>query len=269
MCIFAGAVERVQNTRIAVFTNEEWCFTAYQMEVGLLSGGNAMILPVPNKHGVQLVDMSNAKTFFDDLNDLWPQPVTRGGFSKGYAVAGSFDHLEVHKVGDYEVSVASTIDDIKRVDPTVFTLSRETEAILRHNYKGTDFSFVVAKLTQGGEVQPLGYIYDRANTDEVFIPTKHAHGEVEGSMSVMQSLKHQPEWDHLVYVQGPEFFLDDPQNRTSRIGVANAGLADHERILNKLVAAVPELEGFVNPRRRVGRVAWHGRLKNIDVRMAA
>lgn len=265
MCIFAGPVQKVENTRIAVFINRHRCFTAYQMAVELAGQGNAMILPVPTGGTIQLVDMSRAPTFFDDLNNLWPVPQSRGMTRSLAAPAGRF--LDVHKVGSYEVSIAEDIDDIKYIDPSVFTLSKSTEATLWHSYKGGGYSFVVAKLSQGGEMHPLGYIYDRANTFETFIPTKHAHGDEKG-LSVMQAIQHEPDWDHTVYLQGPCSFVVDPKTTPQGLGATKvdmspAGARAHQVILDNLVAAVPELEGFLDTP-RMYRTRWVGRLRNID-----
>lgn len=269
MCIFAEPVRHVAKTRIAVLTDGEegnLRFTAYQMAVDLLGRGNAMILPVPCDKGIGLVDMSGCKDFFKILDRLWPEPVTRG-MTKGISNDGflGMRHLEVHKVGSYEVSVAGEVDDIRRVDPSVFNLSLDTEAILRANYP-QGFSFVVAKLTQGGEIHPLGYTYDAANPGEVFVPTRHGHGEELSAKSVFAGL---PEWDHTVYIQGADFVMPGSEPGHTHVEASRVPLNENQRVLGELTSKVPELEGFLSARRRVNRIKWHGRLQNLDVRMAA
>lgn len=257
MCIFAGPVKAVSNTRIAVFTKGKKCFTIYQMNVELLEGGNAMVLPVPvlAKKKVKLVDMSGAKGFFSDLDDLWPKPRFRG--INLDALLSSEGPLAVKRVGDYEVSIVRTIEDIKRIDTSVFTLSPETEGVLREQYTGENWAFVVAKLVAGGEVHPLGYIYRRANPAMVFIPTRHAHGHSEPDKGYTS------DWDHTVYVpagarfEGPLPGMVQPMEATAACYEATAGF---------LLAETSELKGFLDPSRKFGRVQWKGWLPNVDAR---
>ena len=197
MCIFAGPVENVSGTRIFVSRQGDKQFTAYQMEVSLAltpgSGqdkldpwsssrptqsrakvGNAMILPVPCDSGsqIELVDLSGVPDMFDQLDAPFIER-TRGMSKMSRDVV---DHLEVYDVGDYKVSIAYTLADIDRADPSVFALSEDTSRVLADNY-AEGFAFVIASLKNSGKISPLGYISTipaslKDATYPLFIPSR-------------------------------------------------------------------------------------------------
>ena len=51
--------------------------------------------------------------------------------------------LSVHKVGSYNVSVASTLEDLRKIDKEVFVVSDNVEELLKkHYFEG--FGFIIA-----------------------------------------------------------------------------------------------------------------------------
>ncbi len=254
MCIFANGVGAVADTRIAAFTRGNECFTAYQMNVSLGGKPNAMILPVPTAGAVRLVDMSARPKFFEALARLWPT-----SRSMTLSLSATASILAVEQVGSYAVSVAPTVADINRIDPSVFQLSPFTEEVLRADYPAEeDFAFVVAKLTDEGKKHPLAYIYEPVDPRALFLPTRHVHGGPHRGAN----------WDHRVYVQGPERLLDDPEARGSELRVSPAEAGRRARTVAAILETVPELDGFLDPGRPLSRAEWWGPLRNIDARFA-
>ena len=96
------------------------------------------------------------------------------------------------------------VDDIRRVNRSVFTLSPTTETTLRKHY-ATGFRFVVAQLKTGGKMHPLAYISSVLD-NTLFVPTRHEHGDevdtyASGSKSPFSWLRSNlPHWDHSIYV---------------------------------------------------------------------
>lgn len=275
MCIFAGPVEDVSDTKIFVTANATEQFTAYQMKFSMPSRssrvdlivnnaeptkqapGNAMILPVPWQEGepdIRLVDMSKAPKFFTDLMKLQVQMRSRS-LSKGTPNSfGADDFLEVHQVGKFSVSIAYNWADISRIDPDVFTLSRDAARTLGLNYsKG--FAFVVATLREGGEIHPLGYISQRRPM--LFVPTRHEHGEEN------------PQWHHSIYASS-----DDRSAAQGFVPPASYAHAHYregkslsfstQRVWDDLVAQVPELGAFANIA-PIAKFDMGGPLKNEDL----
>lgn len=54
----------------------------------------------------------------------------------------SYSILEVHEVGAYFVSVAETLSDLARIDPTVFQVAPDIEKLFKQHYK-EGFAFIV------------------------------------------------------------------------------------------------------------------------------
>ena len=85
----------------------------------------AMILPIP-AGPVEMVDLSAFADIFVELNKAFPKPPARR--SKGRSRGGDRSlmldsFLEVQAVGSYSVSVAPSLEDLQRIDPSVFTVS--------------------------------------------------------------------------------------------------------------------------------------------------
>lgn len=202
MCIMAGPVKSVTDTRIFVGAdgNKTRQCVIYAMAVELQGKVNAMILPVPlgtgAPKGIELVDLSNYPTIFDDLNEPFVER-SRGLDSFGGASKGLT--LEVHKVGSYSVSIVPDVESVKRLGAE-FVLSPDTEHTLRECYP-VGFAFVVARLRESGPFHPLAYTHPLI-AQRLFVPTRHEHGGRHGEL---------PEWDHLIFHQSPHDLDDLPR----------------------------------------------------------
>jgi hypothetical protein len=260
MCIFAGPVERVSNTKIFVAAAGGRQYTAYEMQFEMpplkrehiLAGtnppGNAMILPVPWNAGeeITLVDMSKTPRFFNDLNDLL-EPRTRGykGFESFGAPAGGF--LKVQEVGNFDVSIAYTVEDIDRVDPTAFTLSPSAKATLEKHYPD-GYAFVVCALARDGSIHPLAYTSAARST--LFVPTRHEHGDSDEF----------PEWDHSIFTTTKSQPFQNAHGKQEATSMSS-------RMWQTVAGSVTELMPFVEHGPWLVRHVYRGKLPNKDIRI--
>ena len=275
MCMFSGPVH-VAATKIFASVVDGKQLTAYQMEfeMGPLTRsditndttppGVAMILPVPwtdTDPEIALIDLSASKDFFDQIKKLVPRSAllrkSRGVMIYA-ASAEPPDSLEVHKVGNFDVSIAYSTADIERANPDVFTLSSDARETLEKNYK-TDFAFVICALRVSGGIHPIAYIHTARKW--AFVPTRHEHGNgVE-----------LPEWDHDIYVNGSGEPFRNPAGSPIRHHFTQGAEAQDpsaQRVKDALISKVPELSGFLSGQ-RINRYRFHGRFKNIDFRVKA
>lgn len=186
MCIFANTVESVSNTRIAVcpLPGGALQLTVYENKAFTSTPNNAMILPVPwGPQGVKLINMQGYPGFWDDLELYFPQ-YTSVGFGGGANFAGKGSGwgmkapLPVHQFGGYKCSVVPSIDDIDRINTTVFTLPEDIKQLLGEHY-AQGFGFVVCLFDGRIEGHPIAYISHTLPSGNLFIPTMHEHGEEE------------------------------------------------------------------------------------------
>jgi len=272
--MFAGDVESVSDTKIYVGRDGDRQLTVYQMEVQLTGGAtNAMVLPVPAKADtIELVDLSGAREFFKKLDKVFPRRRSRS-LGMGGAAAAGFDSLEVHQVGDYDVSIAPTAADLERVNAGVFTLSKVVKHVLGKHYDG--FAFVVCRLSpnrfsSSGGIHPIAYTHSmEEHPGQLFVPTRHVHG---GNLTeYLQSLKTggtKPEWDHSIYAQGEGELLDQPapfpsDHRRARPGDMNlSAWADLKKDLP--IDLLPFFAGV-----NMHKFDFKGQLDNVDIRVAA
>ena len=214
MCVIQGEVSSVSNTKILVakcFDSEDGGkrqLTVYQNKVGFKKPQTphapmpAMILPFPNPatlssraDPVEFVDMTTMKSILSRLEtDLFPPPRT---FSRGFVNLSDSTNgsppspLEVKRVGSYQCSVATSLDDIVRIDPSVFQVSESVCAFLRTHYP-QNFGFVICRpaaeycgVEEGGgghSFEPIAFVHPRIlfqgipqNKDGLFVPTMHYH----------------------------------------------------------------------------------------------
>lgn len=197
MCCFTGKVEEVKNTRIFARLGEHGNqVLIYQMSVNAPED-LAMVLPIPVKagtaeHAVKFFDFSKYESVFEDLWELFPTPVSRGGPTDpfgGVSAAEGYS-LKVHSVGAYDASFVPTISDFKRLDARF----RLPEGVWAKLPGYSDFGFAVFKLKPGNaDVHPMAFSFPTALAETVFFPTLHIHdGEVHAKES----------FDHTLYLQG-------------------------------------------------------------------
>lgn len=172
-------VYKVADTFIFVGVNSTKTrqFTVYSNEIVNFSRKNAMILPVPYPSSVKFHDLSGYNNFFSDCSDCFRtvydpsmKPITK---SRSFNSSDE-KRLSVFSVGSFNASIAESLDDIKRIDESVFKISSNIEEYLCKNYNNS-FGFIVCCLKDGDvKYHPFAYSNDISN-GSVFVPTRHFH----------------------------------------------------------------------------------------------
>eukprot|EP01121_Diplochlamys_sp_Union-15-3_P008891 TRINITY_DN2390_c0_g2_i1.p1 TRINITY_DN2390_c0_g2~~TRINITY_DN2390_c0_g2_i1.p1 ORF type:complete len:419 (-),score=18.24 TRINITY_DN2390_c0_g2_i1:26-1282(-) len=196
MCIFNLPVKTVKNTKIFVAPIKgNWQFTAYTNEVVLSSGAeNAMILPFPNggiPDCIRMVDLSKASELFTKCEEAFPRAQLMSFGNLNDRSWSSSNYLEVLTVGSYSVSIAQNLNDLRRIDPSVFKLMPNIDLVLSQNY-ATGYGFVVCKFNKSQKAHPIGYCHPIVS-GTLFVPTRHEHGDTT------KSIFSPPHWDHEIY----------------------------------------------------------------------
>lgn len=216
MCIFNVDVRHVGNTRILTGVLEDGRqVVVYRNVVQAAKGEDdeerdqkstpAMILPFP------LARDGSAVEFFVVDDDIFTDLARCFARRKSIPFVGCCscsasenvdDVLHVQQVGSYNVSVAYSLQDLGRIDKSVFSLNPRVGDVLAGHYD-EGFGFIVAcfKTSDAPVKHPLAYAHS-VNVEEngfLFIPTKHIHTRAEegddGEMA---------HFDHVVYSVGCE-----------------------------------------------------------------
>lgn len=231
MCIISNPIESVSATKILIAPNYKLNrqLTVYSNNVNNTSNNNAMILPVPNPQTIKLHDLSNYTQLFDDCNACFINNTNfgRGNYSTNSTNSFSLK-LPIFNVGSYQASIALSLEDIKRVDSSVFTLSDGCYELLLKEYSNPIFGFIICKLENSQKkYHPFAYSNDIYN-NKLFIPTKHYHGHTPSyEISYMPTVSNindspmfrntsnylsnkeinffekdliSPDWDHYIYL---------------------------------------------------------------------
>lgn len=266
MCILAQPVRTVSNTRIFVGSNGTRQLTVYEMAVQLAESqsGNAMILPAPaaSPSDIELIDMSDHPKFFDDLDRAFR--MRSRSLSKAPPMLG---RLEVHRVGNYDVSIADTIDDLDRLNPEVFTLSDDAKQALGPNYSrldGPKHVFIVAVLRESGKFHPLAHTHPIAAGGKLFVPTRHEHGHNHGD----DPQGGRADWDHHIFHQSVDNDFDDlPGSKNHReVRSVKDKFSTTKRVLESAAEKVPALAPYLA--NGLVRSKFKGSLRNMDLRLA-
>lgn len=211
MCIFSGSVENVAATKILVSkvyrsqiveqkqkngrirrfkkpVGNPLQLTVYSNKVVLdhrahdsltgNRGGTAMILPFPlikGQNRVAVLNMENYENFFDDIELLFPVPQSRE--MNSYSLT---DAIEVMKVGSYKVSIVRNFDDFKRLQFSEFNLDPDVTKLLGQFY-GKNYGFMVCVLRPQARYHPFAYVHEVRSNGELFVPTRHYHGNTASS----------------------------------------------------------------------------------------
>ncbi len=176
MCIISEPVEEVSKTKILVGVNSDFTkqITVYSNDVENYSESNAMILPVPNPQSVKFIDLSNYSKIFNDADSVFTLEKSRS-LSRNFSL-GINNTLTIHNVGSYKASIALGLEDLKRVNKSVFNLSPGCYDLLKKDYSNPKFGFIICKLNKGKEsYHPFAYSHNILSMEEIFIPTKHYH----------------------------------------------------------------------------------------------
>ena len=199
MCLFAGGIERVSNTRIFAAPGPgARQRLVYSMALET-AGSVAMILPLPlapdaGKDGIRFIDLSGYAAFFDDLADLFGV-MTLG--AAGAVGEGVFDAgpIPVQQVGEFEASYVPSHDDWDRLDARFRLDPALWEQLPQYHDHGFAV-FQLAPAARGGtqRIHPMAFDFATRTPGELFFPTVHIHdGQVHA----------EADFDHDLYCQLP------------------------------------------------------------------
>lgn len=203
MCIILGEVHRVSKTKLFVLANKDKSrqMTFYSNVVGTPER-NMMILPVPGNGVINLHDI-HYRNMFNDLKrsvtsvyrDSFSNTMTRSVLSASFTPR---ETLEVFSHGSYLVSIAPQIEDLFRLEKTLFALTPELYQFFARHYN-REFGYLCCVLKAGTkEYEPLCYSHPLHSSGRLFVPTLHYHnhgGHVHTDSA---------DWDHLIYSVGTE-----------------------------------------------------------------
>jgi hypothetical protein len=201
MCIVPFPVHSISSTKLFVLPSKDGKrqMTFYKNDVDSMEE-NLMILPYPNPSSVKLHKI-RYKAMFDDLKKSVFKPPTRSypmyDMYATRSLCASASYVPVISHGSYLVSICETLDDLNRVDPTVFTLPPSIFPFFAKHYN-SQFGYLVCRLKEGKhEYEPLCYSHDVLMENKVFVPTLHYHDHGNGSVKTDAA-----DWDHAIYSCG-------------------------------------------------------------------
>lgn len=209
MCIISNKVHYVAKTKLLIAVNLQTNrqYNVYSNVVDNATTNNAMILPVPNPGSVKFHNLSAYAHIFEDCDKSFIKMVSRSTKKYSTNSVPRETTLTVFDVGSYKVSIAKSLEDIKRINTNVFSLSSGCELLLQKNYSNHQYGFIICKLDNGNkQYHPFGYSHDLPNDKTVFIPTKHYHphdsNDYVGFGYSLYENKNpvQEEWDHDIYL---------------------------------------------------------------------
>jgi hypothetical protein len=100
--------------------------------------------------------------------------------------------------GSYLISIAPQIEDLLRLNESVFDFTPELFDFFAKHYT-REFSYICCVLKPGvKEYEPLCYSHPIHSSDKLFVPTLHYHthgGKAHTDVA---------DWDHLIYSVGTE-----------------------------------------------------------------
>jgi hypothetical protein len=199
MCILLGEVHRVSKTKLFVLPNKNKTrqMTFYSNSVDTPKQ-NMMILPVPNSANSIQLHTIKYKTMFQDLKksvkSLYEREREHNYMSRSLsASAGPRETLEVITHGSYLVSIAPHLEDLLRLNSSVFEFTPELFHFFANHYNH-EFSFLCCVLKEGSKgYEPLCYSHPLHSSGKLFVPTLHYH--VHGSKAETE----EADWDHMIY----------------------------------------------------------------------
>lgn len=179
MCLISKEIKAVSGTNLFCGVNSEKTrqITVYANTVDNISKNNAMVLPVPFPNSVVFHNLEKYKNFFTDCENCFVSKTNSYYLSNSFDSLAVKESLKVFNVGSYKVSLANSLDDLKRINTSVFDLSKGLEKVLNEHYSNPIFGFIICKLSDGNDkYHPFAYSHDIAQ-EKVFIPTRHYHDE--------------------------------------------------------------------------------------------
>jgi hypothetical protein len=200
MCIIPGPIQSVTNTKIFVLPNQDKTrqLTFYMNSVET-PDDNMMILPVPNIQSLQLHTVKYKALFKDLGNSVYripERPYMPYYGENMLRCASVIEPLEVISHGSYLVSIAPTLEDLFRLDMSVFEFSQELYDFFAKHYT-REFGYLCCKLKEGSqEYEPISYSHNIHSSGKLFVPTLHYHNHY-GKIDTQNA-----DWDHLIYSAG-------------------------------------------------------------------
>lgn len=204
MCIILGPVNRVAQTKLFVLpTNDKTRQMTFYSNAVDTPHENLMILPVPASGGPIELHTIVYKSLFQDLRaSVSKIEAPRPSFlTRSLSASASLrpqETLEVLLHGSYAVSIAPKLEDLRRLDQTLFDVTEDLIQFFAKHYS-REFSYICCVLKKGEEAyEPLCYSHPLHSSGKLFVPTLHSHnhnGKVETSNA---------DWDHSIYSVGTE-----------------------------------------------------------------
>lgn len=222
MCIISKEVNSVSKTNILVAVDKSNTrqLIIYSNNVDNKTVNNAMILPVPNPTTIKFHNLSNYTTIFDDCDKMVNNVKTLSTYGIK-ATMNYYDQntLKVYNVGSYKVSIANSLNELKKVNRQVFDLGYGCEELLSKNYNNPIYGFIICKLDMNNKnYHPFGYSH-KIHNNQIFIPTKHYHehyqeyssfGSSLGYSSILNENSVDEGWDHNIYLYNTSGFTNSP-----------------------------------------------------------
>lgn len=256
MCIISLPVKQVTSTNILVAylpsTNRQ--ITVYENKVHNAQTRNAMIIAVPDPSTVEFHDLSSIPDLFDQLEPNFvseEQTLRYKGRSRSWSTNSleanekSMPLLKVEKVGDYNVSLAPSLDDLERVDASVFILSRGAKGSLQQY--PSSWGYIVFglsdDLSQMKKYSPFAFSHVLPAKEKLYVPTMHYHDEERVDVGEINQLLQRgsvvggrivktspapstssannklPHWSHSLYLYG----IDESDIMASEVPIMAAG----------------------------------------------
>lgn len=138
-----------------------------------------MILPFPLIDGtnrVAVLDISKYHDIFSDMNKMFTK-IKAANFDEW--MEQSKRKSRVKNVGSYRVVVANNFAKLSSTFKK-FNISANVMAVLKQYYS-KKFGFMVCQLKEGAKFHPIAYVHEVRNDGQLFIPTRHVQGHVEGN----------------------------------------------------------------------------------------
>jgi hypothetical protein len=246
MCCFSGKVDLVADTNIFARASKDGRqFLVYSMKFKS-AADLAMILPIPTpknspEDAVKFINLEKYEAFFDDMNNAFPPPETKGR-GPGGLNAPDNKHLAVVEVGKFVASFVPSLKDFDRLDKQFKLPDAAWDKLPQYK----EFGFAVFKLKKPEKdeqkVHPMAFEFPRDDKKILFFPTVHIH---DGSVP------EKAKFDHHLFCQVGE--SSAPSGWEESPGLAESSMK------------VKQTEGLVSGSNHLYRKIMKGTFDNKDV----
>ena len=199
MCIIPGPVDSVSQTKLFVLPSldktRQMTFYGNSVET---PGENVMILPVPNIGSIELHTIKYKKLFThlrESVSKMY-QPSSNALLERSVSRSCVSSVLPVFEHGSYLVSIVPRLEDLSRLDMSVFNFSPNLYTFFAKHYS-PEFGYLCCKLNEGKQdYEPICYSHDIHSNERLFVPTLHYHNH-NGHIDTDGA-----DWDHMIYSVG-------------------------------------------------------------------